>query len=413
VVGPFLPDDAKLAAVRAGLPALAAGIYLNAGSVGPLPAETALAMAELAERELTVGRAHPADWPDALARIDEARAAVAAVLTTDVDRIALTGSATHGLNLAAWSIDWRSGDRVLTTGHEHAGGVGPLYVLRDRFGVEVVFVDIGNGSDDDATVAAFERALTPRTRMIALSHVVHTTGALLPIRRIADLAHAGGALIAVDGAQAAGAVPVDVVDLGVDLYAVTGQKWLLGPEGTGALFVARAADGRVAMSAAGWHAYEQIDSAGTAVPHGDARRFQSSGFNRPSVLGLARSIGWLTMYVGLDWIHRRGPTLAAAGADRLAAIPGVRLLTPRERMATLVTFTIDGWPAEAVVDELGARTFAIVRTIPDLDATRLSIGFFNTDDEIERVVRTVELLATHKPDSLPPRRTLAMLGSDS
>ena len=408
-----MPDDAKLAAVRAGLPALGAGIYLNTGSVGPLPAETALAMGELADRELRVGRAHPADWPDALARIDEARAAVAAVLTTDVDRIALTHSVTHGMNLAAWALDWRPGDRVVTTGHEHAGGIAPLYVLRDRFGVEVAIVDVGEASDDDATLAAFERAIGPRTRMVAVSHVLHTTGATLPIRRLAEVAHARGALVAVDGAQAAGAIPVDVVDLGVDLYAVAGQKWLLGPEGTGALYVAAHADERVAMSTAGWHAYERIDSAGSAVPHRDARRFQASGYHRPSVLGLGRSIGWLSMYVGLDWIHRRGTTLAAAAADRLAAIAGVHLLTPRARMATLVTFTLDGWPAEAIVEELGARTFAIVRSIPDLDACRLSVGFFNTDDEIERVRRTVELLAAHTPETVPPRTTLAMLGADS
>lgn len=408
-----MPDDAKLAAVRAGLPALGAGIYLNAGSVGPLPAETAAAMAELAERELRVGRAHPADWPDALARIDEARAAVAAVLTTDVDRIALTHSATHGMNLAAWGLDWRPGDRVVTTGHEHAGGIGPLYVLRDRLGVALDIVDVGDATDDDATVAAFERAVTARTRLIALSHVLWTTGASLPVRRIAELAHAHGALVAVDGAQAAGAIPVDVVDLGVDLYAVAGQKWLLGPEGTGALYVAAHADERVAMSTAGWHAYERLDSAGSAVPHRDARRFQASGYHRPSVLGLGRSIGWLSMYVGLDWIHRRGTALADAAADRLAAIPGVRVLTPRARMATLVTFTLDGWPADAMVDELGARTFAIVRTIPDLNACRLSIGFYNTEDEIERVARTIELLAAHTPATLPPRPTLAVLGSDS
>jgi L-cysteine/cystine lyase len=407
-----MPDDAKLDAVRAGLPALAAGIYLNTGSVGPLPAETAAAMAEAADRELTVGRAHPADWPDALARIDEARAAVAAVLTTDVDRIALTHSATDGMNLAVWSIDWRAGDRVVTTGHEHAGGVGPLYVLRDRFGVEITFVDVGDATDDEATVAAFDRAIVPGTRMVALSHVLWTMGARLPIGRIAAIAHARGALVVVDGAQAAGAVPVDVEALGADLYAVAGQKWLLGPEGTGALFVARAAMERTRMTVGGYHAFERIDSAGTAVPHPDARRFQGTGYHRPSVLGLARSVGWLTMYVGLEWIHRRGQTLAAAAADRLAAISGVHLLTPRDRMATLVTFTIDGWPGGAIVDELGARTFAIVRSIDTLDACRLSVGFFNTEAEVERVAATVALLAAHTPASLPPRRTLAMLGAD-
>jgi L-cysteine/cystine lyase len=407
-----MPDDAKLAAVREGLPALAAGIYLNTGSVGPLPAETARAMAAEADRELSLGRAHSADVPEALVRIDEARAGVAAVLTADVDSVALTHAATDGMNLAAWSIDWRAGDRVVTTGHEHAGGVGPLYVLRDRLGVEIAFADIGDGSDEDAIVDAVEREMSPATRMVALSHVTWTTGAVLPVGRIAEIAHAHDALVVVDGAQAAGAIPVDVARLGADAYSVAGQKWLLGPEGMGALYVAPAAMERVRMTVGGWHAFERIDSAGTAVPYPDARRFQASGYHRPSVVGLGRSVGWLTMYIGLDWIHGRGTALARAAADRLAGIDRVRLLTPRNRMSTLVTFRIDGWTGDALVDELGSRTFAIVRSIPDLDACRLSVGFFNTEDEIERVAQTVALLAAHTPDDLPPRRTLAMLGSD-
>ncbi len=125
---------------------------------------------------------------------------------------------------------------------------------------------------------------------------------------------------------------------------------------------------------------------------------------------MARSIGWLSMYVGLDFVHRRGPATAAATADRLAAIPGVTLLTPRHAMATLVTFRIDGWPAQAALDELGSRVFAIARTIPALDALRLSVGFFTSDEEIERVAETVELLASHTPDTLPPRRLLTIIG---
>ena len=102
--------------------------------------------------------------------------------------------------------------------------------------------------------------------------------------------------------------------------------------------------------------------------------------------------------------------MAAAAGARLAAIPGVTVLTPPHAMATLVTFRIAGWPAQAALDELGARCFAIARTIPSLDAIRISVGFFNSEEELERLAETVELLASHTPETLPPRRVLAILG---
>jgi selenocysteine lyase/cysteine desulfurase len=94
----------------------------------------------------------------------------------------------------------------------------------------------------------------------------------------------------------------------------------------------------------------------------------------------------------------------------LAGIPGVEMLTPRDRMATLVTFRIAGWPPDAALTELNARIFAIARTIPSLDALRISVGFFTTAEEIERVATTVELLAGHTPESLPQRARLTILG---
>ena len=125
---------------------------------------------------------------------------------------------------------------------------------------------------------------------------------------------------------------------------------------------------------------------------------------------MARSIGWLSMFVGLDWVYARGAAMARSAADRLAAIPGVELLTPREQMATLVTFRIAGWPAEAALDELGARVFAIARTVPLVDALRISVGFFTSEDELDRFVDAVALLAAHTPETLPPRRRLTILG---
>jgi L-cysteine/cystine lyase len=411
VVSPFLPDAEKVAAVREALPATGAGIYLNTGSVGPLPRETAAVMAEMAEWELRTGRGSMADLPDALRRMDEARAAVAAVITADPETIALTHSATDGMNIASWSIDWRPGDRILTTNLEHAGTMAPLLALRDRFGVQVETVDVGDGGDDDRTLSAFERAL-PGARLVAVSHVAWSTGALLPIARIADLVHGHGAWLAMDGAQSVGAIPVAVGDLGADFLAVSGQKWLLGPEGMGALYVGPGALDRARRTFGGWFSYEDGDALPDGPLFSDARRFEASNYHRPSVVGLARSCSWLSMYVGLDWVFRRGVALARRATELLGSIPGVELVTPVEQMATLVSFRIAGWTAETALEELGRRVFVIARTIPRLDAVRLSVAFFSTEAELERVATAVAELAAATPETLPRRPVLTILSGD-
>ena len=408
MVAPFLPDAEKLAAIRTALPALAAGIYLNTGSAGPLPAETAAAMAEIAVRERDVGRGHMDAFDETLVRMAEARAGVAAVIGTDVSAVGLGHSTTDAMNAGSLAFDWRAGGRIVTTTNEHPGGLGPLYALRAR-GAELQFVDAGADGDDARTLAAFDAAITPGTRLVSLSHVLWTTGAVMPVAAIAELAHARGAMVIVDGAQAAGAIPFRFDDLGVDLYAVPAHNWLLGPEGMGALVVDPSVLDRLVPGLAGGFSFDPGGGAGDPVWWPDARRFESSNYHRPSIVGMARSLGWLSMYVGLEYVFRTGMARARAMAGRLEAIDGVTVLTPLDRMATLVTFRIAGWTAQAALDELGARVFAIARTMPALDAVRLSIGFFNTDEELERLAGVIELLAAHTPETLPPRRRLMII----
>ena len=291
--------------------------------------------------------------------------------------------------------------------------MAPLLAVRERFGVQLETVDIGNGGDDHRTLEAFERALLPGARLVSLSHVAWSTGALLPIARLADLAHAHGAWLAVDGAQSVGAMPVAVGELGADFLAVSGQKWLLGPEGMGALYVGPGALDRARLTFAGWFSYEEGDALPDSPLFADARRFESSNYHRPSVVGLARSCSWLSMYVGLDWVYRRGATLARRAADLLAAIPGVEVVTPVERMGSLISFRIAGWPAEVALEELGRRVFVIARTIPRLDALRLSVAFFNTEAEIQRLTDTLAELASATPETLPRRPVLTILSGDT
>ena len=408
-----IPADAdRLSAVRAAIPALDAGIYLNTGSAGPLPAETAAAMAELAAYELRTGRGHVDYFMEMLQRMAEARAAVAAVLIADAADIALTHATTDGMNIGIWSIDWKPGDRAVTTNLEHPGGTGALHNLRRRLGIEIDVVDVGMGADPKAILAGFDAAIGPGTRLVAVSHVLWVTGAVLPIEGIAEIAHARGALVVVDGAQSAAAIPVDAPATGADVYAIPAQKWLLGPEGMGAVYIAPRARDRLEPAFGGHFTFETIDPRGSAVPWPDARRFEMSNYYGPSIVGMARSIGWLSMFVGLDWVYARGMALAALTAQRLAAIDGVDVLTPRDRMATLVAFRIAGWTAQQALDELSARVFVIARIVPLVDAVRISVGFFNSEAELDLFVGAVDMLAAHSPATIPPRRTLAMLGGE-
>jgi L-cysteine/cystine lyase len=409
MVTPFLPDDEKIPAIREALPSTAAGIYLNTGTAGPLPRETALAMAEAEAWELRTGRADINFYRDSLERRAEARAAAAAVLGTDPNHIALTHSATDGMNVATRAIDWKPGDIAVATSLEHAGTLGPLWAVRERLGVELVLADIGMGGDVASVLAAMDKAIVPGTRLVALSQVTWATGAVLPVCQIAEMAHARGALVAVDGAQAVGAIPVSVEELGVDFYAAPGQKWLLGPEGVGALYCADSVLDRPRVTFAGYSSFETIDLAADGKLWPDARRFESGGFHGPSVLGMGRSTAWLSMFIGLPWAHERIAQLAGASAEMLADVPGVEVLTPRDNMAGLITFRIVGWSSGPALHELSQRTLCIARTIPALDAIRISVGFFNTGGELRRFRDGVALVAANTPETIPHRPNIEVL----
>ncbi len=239
---------------RGRFPVLEEKAYLNAGSCGPLAETTVAAMRAEEERDLAHGRSGAAFIERILALRDEVRARLAALVSADPAQIALTGSTTDGCNIVAAGLGLGTGDEVVTTTDEHFGLIGPLHASAAR----VVVVP----PDPDAIVGA----VTPSTRLVALSHALWTTGQVLPVL---ELRERTGVPILVDGAQSVGAIPVDA--RGLDFLTISGQKWLCGPDSTGGLVVADPDRLRVARPS--YFSQQEHEPDGSFVPWPGARRF--------------------------------------------------------------------------------------------------------------------------------------------
>lgn len=392
--------------IRQELPAVQRMAYLNTGSNGPLPAAAAAAMAAAAERQFTEGRIVPAAsliFSETKARL---RDAFAGLLHAPLLSVALTHNTTEGCNLALWGLSWQPGDEIITTTLEHPGLTVPLSLLRQRAGVTVRFADVGLGQTN-RVLDALSGAFTRRTRLVALSHVSYSSGAMFPLAEIVELAHRHGAWVLVDAAQSLGAMPVDVAALGVDFYACSGQKWLCGPEGVGALYVHPERLDDLWPAFGGYSTFLTQNHRGWFVPQPGAARFESLALYPPTVWGMNASLQWLTEEVGFatvfDTITANAQTLRAA----LAQLPGVTLLTPDQQQAGLVSFDLEGWSPQALagLSEAVGQAGYVIRTIPHPPfGLRASTGFFNTTAELLGLTQQIEAWLTQGPAAVktPP-----------
>jgi len=378
-------DATRIAAVREQLPSCSAGgLYLNVGGAGPLPRVACAAVEAAMDRALVAGRATLDAVAEMEATAEGVRARAAKVIGAGDTEIALTGNTTQGIDVAVWGYDWRPGDEVVTTALEHPGVSVPLGMLARRVGVRVRHVAPGDAGD---LAGAVERLTTPRTRMVVTSHVAYGTGEVLDVAGAAEAAHAVGALCVVDGAQSVGAIPVNVSTLGVDVYAFPAHKWLYGPEGLGAVWVAPEATGRLHPTFSGYESGTGHTPDGDIDLHEGARRYEMS--TPPMALLGAWSAGldWMEG-LGWEWIHARIRTGHARARAALGALPGVHVITPDGPQAGLVSFAVEGHEAAAACAALAADG-VLVRWLEYPPALRASIGFHWCDDDIERLTRAV------------------------
>ncbi|MFL5938097.1 MAG: aminotransferase class V-fold PLP-dependent enzyme, partial [Gaiellaceae bacterium] len=260
---------------RALFPVLERVTYLNAGTFGPLARETVEVMLEQLERDLERGRSGKPYIDEMIEERARVRGAIAELVRADPERISLTASTTDGCNIVLLGLGLEPDDEIVTTDTEHFGLAGPVFAS----GATVRVARVQQLGAEEA-LEAIAAEVTEKTRLLAVSHVIWTNGVVLDVHALKERT---GVPIVVDGAQSVGAIDVDVRAL--DYYTVSGQKWLCGPESTGALYVADADALRVARP--GYFAQQSFEPGGRYVPREGAERFDPGWISVAALKGLA------------------------------------------------------------------------------------------------------------------------------
>jgi len=314
------------------------------------------------------------------------------------EEIVFTKSATEAINLVAYGFAMPrigAGDEILLTQMEHHSNIVPWHFLRERQGARLVFAPVRDDGNFD--IDAFERRITPRTRMIAVTHMSNVLGTVTPLKAIVALAHARGIPVLADGSQAAVHLPVDVRDLGVDFYAVTGHK-LYGPTGIGALYgkAERLAEMRPFMGGG-----EMIfDVSEDEVTYNDPpHRFEAGTPPIVQAIGLGAALRYMQA-VGREAVAAHERDLGAYAHERLSRVNALRIFGTAPGKGAIVSFEIEGVHAHDVamiIDRAGVAVRAgthcaqpLLKRFGVTSTCRASFAMYNTRAEIDALADALE-----------------------
>jgi isopenicillin-N epimerase len=370
-------DDELFAMVRKQLLVPENRIYLNTGSLGPCPVHIIDAIhAHTRQLEMNpVGE----NWGLLGNQMELVRKKVADFIHADVEEIVLTRNTTEGLNLVAQSLQLNEGDEIITTSLEHGGGEVGLEFLVKAKEATLRKVELPlPGKSIDEIVSSIEKTITPKTKLLMLSHVNTVTGLLMPLAEIAKITQPKGIYLIADGAQAPGLTKVDVKALGVDAYSASGHKWLMGPKETGFLYLSKKFQEQVnpVFTSSGFAAYSA--SAGTR--------------NVATIIGLGLAIDFLDS-IGIDKIQQRTLQLRNYCLAELKKLKGLKIISPEGRsLATgIVSFSLDTVKNTDIFNKLKEQDI-IVKLLTQHNAIRISCHLFVSRQDIDTFLKALKPL---------------------
>lgn len=383
--------------VREDFPVLKEVIYLDSAATSQKPLPVVAAMEEyFTKYGGSYGRGAHRLSRKTTEKYEDAREAVAGFFNVPSRDVVFTRNTTESINMVACGTEWHKGDHVITTVVEHHSNLLPWIRLREK-GVEVTVVD----SDDMGIVPpdAIEKAMTDRTKLIAINHISNFFGSVQDIRAVAKIAKKHNAKFLVDAAQSAGEMPLDLTALGCDYVCMPGHKGLLGPQGTGILYMKEpeqlqpvfVGGGTVHTVTTGSFTFDDIPS-----------RFEYGTPNIPGVIGLGRGVEYVKA-LGVRDIEAHVNALARECARRLSEIPQVEIYGPKER-ASLVSFNVENVNPHDVAMILDETKKICVRSGQHCAQTalarlcitgsaRASFACYSTKEEVDLLVSAVAQIA--------------------
>jgi isopenicillin-N epimerase len=375
-------DEAYWRMVRSQFLIAPRGIYFNTGTIGASPRAVLDAVVRHMTAFETVFDAEGVD-------LEALRRSVGALLGAPAHTLAFTRNTTESMSWIAAGLDFRPGDEIVMTTHEHVGGMSAWQAAARRHGLVFTQFPLPVPPESAGQILeAWRRALTPRTRVMMISHVLFTNGLIQPARELCALARERGIVTAVDGAHPPGMLRTNLTELGCDFYASSPHKWLLAPKGSGLLYVSEPWLDRL---------WPTIVSGGWDTLQDKALRFDRKGTVNDSLYaGFQAAVDFHNL-IGPERVERRIRWLGNRLYDGLGRIPGVRLTSASDAAirAPLVSFTVDGWTADDLIKALWERAMVRVRHVAEYDYhwVRLSTHVYNTPEEIDRVVSLLGQLA--------------------